>query len=323
MKYRESLEKFPEQLEYSLKNYKPHGIELSNYNQVILAGLGGSGISAKIIKSYFFDKIELPIEVVSDYNLPKFADEKTLLILCSYSGNTEETLSVLADGKEKKCGIMIISAGGKLLAEAQQYNYIHYTLPNGFQPRMTIGYGLTTLFLIFSELTKLDAKKDIQNAIDTLNNKENWKPELDKFYAFFKETAQQKFSISSDKYLDATSLRFCQQLNENSKAEAFLNVLPEVNHNVIESYYGKLESNFIFIHTNKNERITLRFQFLKTLLANNNNKVYSFVLEDYNFTEIIKLIHIHDWFSVKIAEDQNIDVLNIENIINLKNFLSS
>jgi len=81
------------QIEYSISKYKKHNLSYENFKNVVLAGLGGSGIAGRIVKTYFQALAPLPIEVISDYKLPNYVDDKTLVILNSYSGNTEETLS--------------------------------------------------------------------------------------------------------------------------------------------------------------------------------------------------------------------------------------
>jgi len=99
-----------------LENYKPHNFSSENYSNVILGGLGGSGIGAQIVKNWFFDKGNIPVEAVNDYHLPGYANEKTFVVLNSYSGNTEETLNLYADALSRGCTIVMMSSGGRLTA---------------------------------------------------------------------------------------------------------------------------------------------------------------------------------------------------------------
>ena len=89
-----SLKEFGKQIAFSLENYKPHGHKASSFQNVVLGGLGGSGIGALIAKSWLFDKASLPIEAINDYALPSYVNSSTLVVLNSYSGNTEETISL-------------------------------------------------------------------------------------------------------------------------------------------------------------------------------------------------------------------------------------
>ena len=89
-----SLENFTEQFDFVLDNYPNHEMNVNQFDNIVMGCLGGSGIGAVIAKNWFFDKCSIPIETVADYHLPKFAGKKTLVILNSYSGNTEETLQL-------------------------------------------------------------------------------------------------------------------------------------------------------------------------------------------------------------------------------------
>ena len=89
-----SLDNFTEQFDFVLDNYTSHGLNTNQFDNIIMGGLGGSGIGAVLAKNCFFDKCPIPIETIADYHLPKFASKKSLVILNSYSGNTEETLQL-------------------------------------------------------------------------------------------------------------------------------------------------------------------------------------------------------------------------------------
>ena len=83
--HQSSLNEFTTQIKYVLNTYESHGLKSSGFSNIVMGGLGGSGIGAQIVKSWFFDKMDIPVETVSDYNLPAYAGNKTLVILNSYS----------------------------------------------------------------------------------------------------------------------------------------------------------------------------------------------------------------------------------------------
>jgi len=103
--HEESLEQFSKQIEFVLNSYVPHNLQINNYNSIVLGGLGGSGIGAKIVSDYMQVSLSIPAQLIGDYHLPAYVNKKTLVILCSYSGNTEETLSLLSEAKAKGCQI--------------------------------------------------------------------------------------------------------------------------------------------------------------------------------------------------------------------------
>ena len=132
-----SLDNFTEQFDFVLDNYTSHDLNINQFDNIIMGGLGGSGIGAVLAKNWFFDKCPIPIETIADYHLPKFASKKSLVILNSYSGNTEETLQLFEEANTLGCPMIIMTGGGKLKELATQNNLKTYDLKGGYQPRMT------------------------------------------------------------------------------------------------------------------------------------------------------------------------------------------
>jgi len=98
------------------------GINPSEISNIIISGLGGSAISADLIKNFLRDELSIPLFVNRNYWLPKFASKKTLFIASSYSGNTEETVSSLEQAIELGCKIICISTGGEIESIAKSKN---------------------------------------------------------------------------------------------------------------------------------------------------------------------------------------------------------
>src|SRR5690606_21432138 len=119
------------------------------FDNIIICGLGGSGIAGRLVKAHTFSSLSVPLEVISDYNLPAYVNQRTLAIQCSYSGNTEETLSMYEQAKTKGAAMICIATGGKLETIAKADHVMFYPAEAGFQPRMALGYPLTYLSLIF------------------------------------------------------------------------------------------------------------------------------------------------------------------------------
>nr|MBP9120735.1 SIS domain-containing protein [Ignavibacterium sp.] len=104
-----------QQIEFAWKNqFVIDGINTSEISNIIISGLGGSAISADLIKNYLVDDIEIPIIVNRNYSLPKFASKNTLFIASSYSGNTEETIAALKQAIGIGCKIVCITTGGEV-----------------------------------------------------------------------------------------------------------------------------------------------------------------------------------------------------------------
>ncbi len=318
----EALKKFSYQIEYALTNYKPHGLTTSQFNNIVIGGLGGSGIGGQIVKSLFATEMILPVECISDYHLPAYVNEKSLVILGSYSGNTEEILAMFEEVKERKSYLLILTAGGKLKELAIENKIHFYQIETGFQPRMALGFSLTYFIQIFAELIGTTKNNELKEAAQKVTEVTIYQAEATSIFESVKSKLKNKLVILTDGAFAPIGIRFCQQIQENAKHECFQHVLPEMNHNVIESYYGQLESVFLLIDSQQNERVSSRFEFLGNLLEVENNKVVTIPVDHFNIASVYEIIFMLDWLSLYIADYRRVDSLNVPNIMSLKEFLS-
>jgi len=316
-----ALKKFSYQIKFAVDNYTAHGLDISKYANVLIGGLGGSGIGGRITKNIFSDNFPVPIECVAEYGIPAYVNEKTLCILASYSGNTEETLAMYNEVKGRNCDILVLTSGGKLNDLALQNGLKTYKIEPGFQPRMALGFSLTYLIQIFSELVNKDVKEELLKISESLSDSEPFEDDAQRVFDAIKQKTNLKFIVVSDIFLEALSTRFAQQIQENAKHECFTHIIPEANHNVIESYYGQMNSVFFFLNSNKNERVTTRFEFLNNLLQVEYNKIVSMEFEEFDLNSIYETIHRLDWLSLYVADYRRVDSLNVPNIASLKEFL--
>jgi len=317
----EALKKFGYQINFAIENFSKHGLNIADFNNVFIGGMGGSGIGGRLVKNIFTDTFPLPVEVVADYLLPGYVNNKTLVILGSYSGNTEETIAIFNAVKEKGCTIVVLTGGGKLGTLAKENNLKTYMLPLGFQPRMALGFSLTYLIQLFAELLQKDVTDELKNIAALLNNTTPYEEDAWQVFEAIKAKCKSKFIVLSDGPLEALALRFAQQIQENAKHECFVNVLPEHNHNAIESYYGQMDTVFFFLNSHQSERITARFEFLNSLLEVEYNTVIEIGLNNLSLAGIYQTIHRLDWLSLYLADYKKVDSLNVPNIVSLKEFL--
>ncbi len=317
------LAKFSEQIDFAIKNYQKHGKRISDFKNIVISGLGGSGISGRVIKSYYINKISIPIETVSDYQLPAFVNNDSLVILCSYSGNTEETLSAYDDAKLKGAYCLILSTGGKISEKAAFDNFIVYKAESGYQPRVAFGYPITYLFLIFSELLELNIENELSSIKSKVNDVDTYVRRANYVRHEFRSTIRNKYVIIASPDMEALAIRFAQQVQENAKLEAFVVVIPEANHNVIESYYQKWPSNYIMMNSGENTRINLRFKFIKELLESYDSKVLELDIKPMTVQNIYDVVYVMDWVSLQIADEVVAISNQIKNINSLKSFLTS
>ena len=119
---------------------------------ILITGLGGSGIGGNLCNQFCEEYLKVPIQVNKDYFIPNFVSENTLVIISSYSGNTEETLQAFKAAEQKGAHIVCISSGGRVIEIAKEKNYDHIIIPGGDPPRTCLGYSLTQQLYILNKL---------------------------------------------------------------------------------------------------------------------------------------------------------------------------
>jgi glucose/mannose-6-phosphate isomerase len=221
------------QLEYDFNIEGEVGAE--NIQNIIFSGMGGSALSALIFKTW--PGANVPFEISKDYYLPKYANDKTLVIVSSYSGNTEETVSSLNSALQKKCKVIIIAGGGKLLNMAKEGNLPYIVLPPAGQPRFAALYGLNALVAIFTKLKLLEQSflTELGNASVFLKEScAKFSPTVAKKDNLAKQLAYECIGTSPVIYaslLFPAAYKWKISFNENAKNVAWCNAYPEFNHN--------------------------------------------------------------------------------------------
>ncbi len=297
----------------------------NDIQNIVITGLGGSGIGGTIVNELVNDSCKIPVLINKDYFLPAFVNAKTLVIISSYSGNTEETLQAMQEALNKKAQIVCITSGGKVeeLAIANKLDVIK--IPGGNPPRSCIGYSLVQLIKVFSfyGFAPISLLNDVEKSIALLNNEsEKIKTEA---YIVAKKLLNKISIIYSLGSCEGVSVRFRQQINENSKMLCWHNVLPEMNHNELVGWTTKNDHLAVITFKTSYDyaRIQKRYEVCRPIFekycssvtditANGNSK-----LEQYFY-----LIHLGDWISIYLAELKNIDPVEVNVIDHLKKELS-
>ncbi len=216
-----------------LPTFIPENIK---FNKIVFCGMGGSAISGDILKVLVEKSSKIPFIVHRDYNLPSFVDDKTIVFIASYSGNTEETISTFYDAIERKSNIFIISSNGLLEKFSKEKNFPFIKIPKGMAPRCALGYMFFSSYRTLQQLGILKEIEDdiflkIEDYVNSFSKKENYAIDIAKKF-------HNKIPIFySDNFVFPCILRWKTQISENSKSFSFVNVFPEMNHNEIMSFY--------------------------------------------------------------------------------------
>ncbi len=322
-----------EQIVYTTNNnYDLSGINADKIKNIVITGLGGSAISGDVFANLFGRELSLPFMVNRNYNLPEFVNESSLIIVSSYSGNTEETISALKEAIARKAQIVCITTGGKIGSIAENENLSLVILQKGFQPRFAFWLSIFTLIKIFEMLNLIgEQKKIINDSIELLQRKgESFSQDENNFALNVAKSLIGFIPViySADSYTSGVGLRLKGQFNENSKTHAFHNVIPEMNHNEIIGWETFSESKFpakiIFISDEEyHPRVKTRFEIVGNILTKTGLEIFRMQSGMENFKlRIIDLIYSGDWISYYLAILRKHDPSEIDNINYLKEELA-
>ncbi|MDH3269070.1 MAG: bifunctional phosphoglucose/phosphomannose isomerase [Ignavibacteria bacterium] len=296
-----------------------------NYTSFVYCGLGGSAISGDLLLDYLSDELKLPFRVVRGYNIPSFTNKDTLVIISSYSGNTEETIFCFQQALKIKCGIIAITSGGKIREEANKHKIPVIKIESGFQPRYALGLSFFSLLKLIQELGLVNEENTIKKIID-LWQKRGKEFSGDKNQAI--QITEQIIGfipvIYSAEFLSSVGYRFKCQVNENSKLHAFYNTIPEMNHNEIigwESYREKqFEAKVIYLLDKEyHPQNRKRFEILNEMLSEQKVEVLTLKSnEEDRKVRIMDLIFLCDWISFYTSVLRGFDPSEINFIHQMK-----
>lgn len=292
-------------------------IDKDRIDTICFAGMGGSAMGADLIRAYSYRCCPHPIQVIRHYDIPGWVDERTLFIACSFSGNTEEALSALAQARERKAQTIAVTSGGELLLQATREEFDYIKVPGGLPARAALGYHFIPLFRIFQYLGYLDEGEEALSET-------GW---------FLREQSELLSDISGNEalniaedindtlpiiYSDAVSmepvnLRWRGQFGENAKTLAYGNVFPEMTHNEIVGWErvihltGRL-SVLILQDEQDNQRVQKRMSIIRDLIEDQTATIHVLNTRgESRLTRLFSLIQLADWTSYYFAIINGVD----------------
>jgi len=231
------LKNTPADIKKVWEEFKAQNFAAKKFDKIVVCAMGGSAIGADMAKSVVEKYSHLPMQIVRDYQLPNWVDDKTLAIIISYSGNTEETISGFVDAQNRGAQIFCITSGGKLLELAQENSLDHFVLPPNMPPRTAWGHSF---FVVLELLIKYEVLNPVLVSLDSSIQvmqetiEECWedvsadKNEAKQIAAMLTESIPVVFAAE---HLAAVARRWKGEFNENTKIHSFFDEVPELNHN--------------------------------------------------------------------------------------------
>lgn len=288
---------------------------------ILLSGLGGSGIGGTLTASLLQNELTVPMNVNNNYFIPNYVNENTLLIISSYSGNTEETLQALEEGIKRNAKIVCVSTNGQVEKIANEYGFDLINLPSGIPPRGALALSFPQSLFISYHLNLISDKVILQlkGAVEFLENqKEDIKSEG---RSFAQKLAGKIPVIYSDARMEAVAIRFRQQINENGKMLAWHHVLPEMNHNEIVGWTHENDDLAIVFLRNEDDysRTQKRMDITAEVAKKYTPNVYTIQSKGSNFVEqCLYTILFTDWVSFELAQLTGADAIEVNVIDYLK-----
>lgn len=291
------------------------------FDHVILTGLGGSGIGGTIVQNYTAGTMKIPFFVNKDYSLPAFVSAGSLVIVSSYSGNTEETLAAMKQALRTKATVICITSGGKIAEIASRKKLDCILLPAGMPPRACLGYSSVQVLyvLAYFGLIGYGFEREIGGAIRLL--KKEGKNIRQAGRQLAKKLHGKTPVIYSGPVYEGVAVRFRQQINENGKMLAWHHVIPEMNHNELVGWRDKDDSRAVVVLRNADDydRVQMRMEINKKIIKKYTRSFIELESKGKNYWErAFYLIHLTDWASVFLAGLHGVDATEVKVIDYLK-----
>ncbi|MBM4428911.1 MAG: bifunctional phosphoglucose/phosphomannose isomerase [Chloroflexi bacterium] len=292
----------------------------------VIVGVGGSGIGGDLLRGLCVQECSIPLLVHRDYLVPAFVNEDSLVIICSYSGNTEEALVGFESAWRKGARLVCITTGGKLERRAEECGAYLCLYHYAAQPRAALGYALMFLLGVAQHVGWItDKSADVAEAVAVMKH---WQSEI-KETVPTAENAAKKLAQSlyghvpvvyGAEHLGEVARRWKGQFNENAKSWAKFDVLPELNHNSVVGYplphgWSDLARVVLLTSTLNHPRVNLRFEITRELLQR-----YGFAHETIQargnsaLAHVLSMVHFGDYVSYYLAMLYGVDPWAIGNI---------
>lgn len=294
---------------------------------MVVGGMGGSAIGADVLRAYLADRGSRPVFVCRDYGLPAFAGRDTLVVISSYSGNTEEALSCLEDAVKRGARLVCISTGGSVLERARELGVPFAVIPAGLPPRGALGYSFAPLLALALSAGLYEHDQDeCDECVEVLEKLVARYSALDdgnEAITLARKLLDRVPIVYTSNRIDAVGVRWKGQFSENSKKLAFANVLPEMNHNEIMGW--EIEDSVIrpgvvlLRWAGDNEQMVKRFGFLGEAV-----KTWADLCGDFTgegeglLSQMFSLIVLGDYVSFYLALLRGVDPTPVGTIENLK-----
>ena len=300
---------------------------------VVVLGMGGSGIAGDILLAAAGPFMAVPVVVVKSYTLPAFVGEGSLVFAISFSGNTEETIEAASEAAVQGARIVAVTSGGELGKLASSWGSPVVPVPDTIpQPRAALGAMSIPPLVVLEQVGLFPgAGQWIQLAVDQLCRRRD---ELVRDGSAAEELARRigrtlPLFHSSGALGSAAAQRWKTQVNENAKAPAFWAVQPELCHNEIAGWgqHGDVTRQVMSIvklrHDNEHPQVMRRFELVDELVRETVSSIEEvWAHGEGDLAQLLDLILFGDFVSLHLAYQEGIDPGPVDALVQLKQRLA-
>ena len=305
--------------------------DYASVDKVLILGMGGSAIGGDLVRTLALATGSKPVILVNrDYDLPAYINDRTLVIASSYSGNTEEILSAFNQALNTECKKLAITTGGKLKEIAEAASIPVFPINHVSSPRAALGYSFMPLIAFLVNLGLI--KGNSINTNDMINNLNQLTGNLGETVPTDSNSAKQLALKLYDKVaviygagiLSEVARRWKTQINENSKAWAFHEIFPELNHNTVVGYqFPRQAGTNLYVVLLRcpslHHRTLIRLQVTGELLEQNNIEYHIVDSQgEDSLSQMMSVLFFGDWVSYYLAILNQADPTPVKTIDYLK-----
>jgi glucose/mannose-6-phosphate isomerase len=313
------------------------GVTGADVDNVVILGMGGSGIAGDVFKAVTNNVLPVPVSVLKQYRVPRFVGPRTLAFALSYSGDTEETVTMAEAAAVAGAQVVAISRGGLLRDAALGSGGFHIpcadTVP---MPRAALGHLVAALFVTAGRVGLVpDAGASLEAAVGQLEvRREKCRPDVLGAANPARELARQigttiPLFYGGGALGEVAAMRWKFDVNENAKAPAFWNAYPEVDHHEICGWgqHGDVTRQVFTLvelrHGFEHPRLERRFSVTRELIEETLVQVLEVRAEgEGRLAQLLDLMYVGDWTTTYLALDHDVDPGPIAAIFDLKERLA-
>jgi len=283
-------------------------------SNIVVSGMGGSALGGRVVANLERQVLKVPIITSTEYHLPNFVNDKSLVVISSYSGNTEETIHSLAEARARDAKIFVITTGGTLAEIASKNQLPCYLIDPKFnlsgQPRMGLGYAVFALISLLARCQLINPISHLGDIPEYLTQKQSQTAQFQQLARILKDKIP---VLVSSEHLKGAIHCFKNQLNENAKNFVAAFDIPELNHHLMEGLTFP-ESNsqnlhFVFFNSdNYHPEVKKRYSITMDVVSRQKISHTSIDLSGPNrIFEVMETIQMGGFVSYYLSQENGVD----------------